>query len=302
MDPLNNNFGSYGGAPTGGQMGGPVGSGMPMGSGMPNGANGAPQVISSGTGDVNIRSSAKKRRWPIVVGVLLLLVAVGLGVTAVIMGMPKDNSVAGLFNRYTELAVMGDGVTANNTEYIYAIAVGNNDNENEPGDVVRNYYEKLDSMKNDFEVAANGVVNAAMLAKYDVTYRVMKNAVNYGTVRNEMLAAYQNQGENGLMDYYNANIKCDESDEKLGKMCTAEIQYYGAVYELRKIFVDAKCYIDGFEDAECATKYYGTQEFLDKYNAVSGAETGLAVMTDGAALKKLNAAVVDINNEIRGVL
>lgn len=243
------------------------------------------------------------RRWIIAVVAVLVLVAIGTGVVALVTSQQGGGTVLGKFNTLAAYLESGAGYELANTEdnaeettTAYAVEV-----LGLAGEAVAKYYSGLDARLKGFLTSAQGVVNAERTGAYQDNLKILQNAINYQAVGDAVISAYNAGGREGAKAYYESNIECGGSGE-LVAICEAEMGYYDSLAYNYMVYSEAGCYKNGMYDTDCAVNYYGAAQFLEKIGQMELPGTYLNGMIDDTARANLSEMVLTENAAMREVL
>ncbi len=254
MNPsYDNSFGSFSSGQGGntnqpGYSGGSVGSNNQFGGGQ--------QVSSSAPMGEPIKldngGRKKSKKWVVILRAILILGGAAIGGLVAWRGMVEhENMKKSVLRSFYDLAsyVMGGGSDEENEttlsgltsryedlveEYsiepdmlLYAVSI----REEKSFESIKEYYEKLDKKTQVLREVAEGVVEEKTLNRYVASLKLLKNAIDYRTVRDGLLAVYENDGESGAESYLQRNIICEDREWPLSSICYDETNYYRAFLE-----------------------------------------------------------------------
>lgn len=237
-------------------------------------ASGVGPVISGDSGgDIIISSSdgsrGGKRRWPIVVAILLFVVAIGAGVGALMMGKPSgggggDANVRSAFNLYANYLLYGEDTDEDigeNMGLYYLYYFDSQDIEltvdDEEEEQVVIYYSELKKRLADFtELVKNNEENdndslvidySAISADYFTVRQTY--LLNSGDIRMLFEKNGYDQTVEYINEYYSGFIDSDSTlQNALGGFLIDYSNYYLAEYNAYK---DAGCAMDAIDSDEC---------------------------------------------------
>lgn len=213
MDPsYNNTFDSFGSG--GGQMTQPI--------------------MSTGSGDIVLSSNqpAKKKKMGIIVGIVLILVAIGVGVAALIMFLNKGS----VQKDFKEIVTLVEAVPSDfkwpdeeedyseEKEWVYAILISYNN-----AGSISSYYDELDKKYENFLAKYQNSLSNDLLSEYSNMLKILRNAIDYRKRENDLIKAYDVGGAEGANEFYKNNIECDPKDDYLRMVCDIETEYYDAL-------------------------------------------------------------------------
>lgn len=227
MDPTqNDSFGSFSSG-QGGYIGQP-------------GAYSAEPVVLGNDG----RKKSKKWVW-----ILVVLLVVGLIIAAVTMlmmsnekkqkkaaaekafyevanyvmgGEDGDNDSSDLATRYNSLI---ESYT-NNDDLLYAINIREQNFEK-----IKGYYKELDEKIQVFSKRVQELSEENIADKYIETLKVLRNSIDYYTVRNNLVDSFETSGETSAKRFIQQNISCGSYEWILAPLCDSEEMYYESFLE-----------------------------------------------------------------------
>lgn len=136
----------------------------------------------------------------------------------------NETTLSGLASRYEDLV---EEYSIEPDMLLYAVSI----REEKSFESIKEYYEKLDKKTQVLREVAEGVVEEKTLNRYVASLKLLKNAIDYRTVRDGLLAVYENDGESGAELYLQRNIICEDREWSLSSICYDETNYYRAFLE-----------------------------------------------------------------------
>ena len=252
-----------------------------------------------GSGDIVLNNGGvkKDRKWLIVVGLVLLALFIGAFVV-VKLGILKPRNDSGRFEALMSYVENGTGFKEEEAEeetsndgLIYAIRMSS-----ESADEIAEYYDGLEKKEEEFFAGVKN--NEELFDEYKFSLQVLKNAINYRAVEDELTRVYSNEGIEGVQKYFEENLGCSEGESVLSAICLAEQNYYDAVVKEYALYTDIGCNKDGYYDALCAIKYYGEEVFFNKLDVLGLQEYYFSDFSDNEVRVVLNDQIIELDKVI----
>ena len=251
-----------------------------------------------GSGDIVLNNGGvkKDRKWLVVAGLILLVLLIGAFVVAK-LGILKPRNDSGRFEALMDYVEDGTGFKeeeageeTSNDGLIYAIRISS-----ESVDEIAEYYAGLEKKEEEFFA---GSKDDELLNNYKFGLQVLKNAINYQAVEDELIRVYSNEGIEGVQKYFEENLGCSEGESVLNTICLSEQNYYDAVAKEYALYTDIGCNKNGYYDALCAIDYYGEENFFNKLDSLESATYYLEKFSNSTVKTVLNQEITDLGNSI----
>lgn len=159
---------------------------------------------------------------------------------------------------------------------------------------VASYYSEVENKITKFEETLEGRVTSATLEGYKEAMKVLRNAVDYETVEQRIIANIGSDGINSARDYIDNQVKCNGSGELAG-VCAAEAEYYEAIVDLYERYNGVGCaYVDENEvtyDDECLLSALGEESYNLQMDEMLSIDVNSQNFLDYSSLKAINETV-----------
>jgi len=256
---------------------------------------GAYAIGGSGQGDIILSSGGKKKSKKIVIIIAVILAVVLLGTGAAVFlinNMSKSgNSYFDDLKKYIEV---GNGKNEKG-DLIYAVSISNESN-----DIIRDYYRELVEKEEAFFNSTN--INNDVISEYKIGLKVLRNAIDYVEVGNELIDNYNIDNNMSALDYVGNYLSCGDSGSVLDMICAIELYYYTSIIEEYVLYVGAGCYNDGFYDGACIERKYGTDVSLTYMNDLNYPGYYLTKISSNNVKVLLSELIEKMNSDVEKVL
>lgn len=249
-------------------------------------------------GAQNTSGGGLKRHKKLIFGIIgaVILVAVAV-IVFLVINMKRSNAATDNLIKFIEDGVgyeQGEALDEEETdeELVYAVAIANSSESN-----IKRYYEQLSELEEAFLSSVDQ--DSDVILKYKKGLDIMRSAVDYVTVRKEMLSKYIEGGREAAETYINETIVCDTDSWILRAVCRKELDYYESVLNEYVVYRDAGCEIDEAYNVDCTNNEQSLIELLNRPGTDDSSAYYLMRMTNSNIKNGLSSEIRRLSSELK---